>query len=182
MDPSQRISFSIDYILSPECGASDSKESFSSQIDTSRLSSSSPESFCSDRSSSVSPPPFALPAYFQQPCFLWNSPPPLSYPQISPPLRLPQTILRKHKSDRKARTPFTPTQLNRLESEYQKKTYLSISERKDLARELLLSETQIKIWFQNRRAKEKRIAETEELSNLQKEGVSLSLIPGVFSR
>ncbi len=44
-----------------------------------------------------------------------------------------------------------------LEKEFIAKKYLSLNERSDIARLLNLSEMQIKIWFQNRRAKWKRI-------------------------
>ncbi|WAR21512.1 VAX2A-like protein [Mya arenaria] len=57
---------------------------------------------------------------------------------------------------KRARTTFSPDQLYDLEKEFQRNQYLVGKERTELANRLKLSETQVKVWFQNRRTKYKR--------------------------
>ncbi|KAM6949653.1 ventral anterior homeobox 2 [Aplochiton taeniatus] len=57
---------------------------------------------------------------------------------------------------KRTRTSFTAEQLYRLELEFQRCQYVVGRERTDLARQLNLSETQVKVWFQNRRTKQKK--------------------------
>ena len=54
------------------------------------------------------------------------------------------------------RTIFTADQLERLEKEFQRQQYIVGAQRFYLASDLGLNETQVKVWFQNRRIKWRR--------------------------
>ncbi|CAC5425878.1 NKX3-2 [Mytilus coruscus] len=57
---------------------------------------------------------------------------------------------------KRSRAAFSHAQVFELERRFRHQRYLSGPERTDLAKSLKLTETQIKIWFQNRRYKTKR--------------------------
>ncbi|CAF1979801.1 unnamed protein product [Rotaria magnacalcarata] len=68
------------------------------------------------------------------------------------------------KKKKKARTTFTGKQIFELEKKFEDKKYLSSIERAEMASLLTVTETQVKIWFQNRRTKWKK---TENVSNIE---------------
>jgi len=62
----------------------------------------------------------------------------------------------KTRTREKYRVVYTNFQRLELEKEYRFNRYITISKKAELAKQLQLSERQIKIWFQNRRAKERK--------------------------
>lgn len=60
------------------------------------------------------------------------------------------------KRKKRSRAAFSHAQVFELERRFAQQRYLSGPERSDLAKSLRLTETQVKIWFQNRRYKTKR--------------------------
>ncbi|KAM6978012.1 empty spiracles homeobox 3 [Aplochiton taeniatus] len=68
---------------------------------------------------------------------------------------------------KRIRTAFSPSQLLRLERAFEKNHYVVGAERKLLASGLCLTETQVKVWFQNRRTKHKRQKLDEETPEAQ---------------
>ncbi|EDX06636.1 GD10802 [Drosophila simulans] len=69
--------------------------------------------------------------------------------------------------DKRPRTAFSGTQLARLKHEFNENRYLTEKRRQQLSGELGLNEAQIKIWFQNKRAKLKKSSGTKNPLALQ---------------
>ncbi|KAM8946533.1 homeobox protein DLX-4 [Pelodytes ibericus] len=63
----------------------------------------------------------------------------------------------KGKKVRKPRTIYSSLQLQALNQRFQQTQYLALPERAELAAQLGLTQTQVKIWFQNKRSKYKKI-------------------------
>ena len=68
---------------------------------------------------------------------------------------------KKRKPGRNPRVPFTVKQLTTLEAKFQQMKYLSNEDVTILCEKLSLPEHRIKIWFQNRRAREKKKSQTD---------------------
>ncbi|XP_035900289.1 homeobox protein Hox-D1 [Anopheles stephensi] len=100
-------------------------------------------------------------------------PPKLPRPQKSGPV--------KRTPGRLPRVPFTPAQLSALEDAYKVSTYLSSEEANQLAYSLELTNTRVKIWFQNRRARDRREKREASLatggSSYTNPSASLSMAP-----
>uniref|UniRef100_A0A8C3NC25 Uncharacterized protein n=1 Tax=Geospiza parvula TaxID=87175 RepID=A0A8C3NC25_GEOPR len=75
------------------------------------------------------------------------------------------------KAKRRVRTVFKPEQLERLEQEFLKQQYMVGTERVDLAATLHLTETQVKVWFQNRRIKWRKQSMEQKAAKLSQFGV-----------
>ncbi|OCT96685.1 homeobox protein HMX1 [Xenopus laevis] len=82
---------------------------------------------------------------------------------------------------KKTRTVFSRSQVFQLESTFDMKRYLSSSERAGLAVSLHLTETQVKIWFQNRRNKWKRqLAADLEVANISHTSQRIVRVPILY--
>ncbi|KAI6177509.1 Homeobox domain-containing protein [Aphelenchoides bicaudatus] len=72
-------------------------------------------------------------------------------------------VLFKHMNkNKRTRTSFTIDQLEGLEHYFRENQYVTSADRKLIADRLALSETQVKVWYQNRRTKFKRSKDTDD--------------------
>ncbi|XP_041754646.1 homeobox protein vent1-like [Coregonus clupeaformis] len=78
-------------------------------------------------------------------------------------------------AQRRVRTRFTPSQIEKLEKIYNKHKYSDAGNRVKTALKLNLSETQVRTWFQNRRMKQK-----QELQDLRAEYLAPAQSPMTF--
>lgn len=75
----------------------------------------------------------------------------------------PDSETDKSKKSKKRRVLFSKAQTLELERRFRQQRYLSGPEREQLARLLSLTPTQVKIWFQNRRSKFKKLYKNGEV-------------------
>ncbi|XP_065083617.1 segmentation polarity homeobox protein engrailed [Ochlerotatus camptorhynchus] len=89
-------------------------------------------------------------------------------PSSGPRYRRTKPPKQKGESEEKRpRTAFTTAQLQRLKNEFNENRYLTEKRRQALSAELNLNESQIKIWFQNKRAKIKKTSSEKNPLALQ---------------
>ncbi|KAH9630398.1 hypothetical protein HF086_016116 [Spodoptera exigua] len=103
---------------------------------------------------------------------IWHNGQPNGWPMVRP--QGPSTMPKKPK---RVRTAFTTDQLLALENEFKLTPFLSRTSRLQLAETLQLNERTVKIWFQNRRMKEKKDrAESQSSSSESPENTQSQIV------
>ncbi|XP_041039827.1 homeobox protein notochord [Carcharodon carcharias] len=181
--PSIRKSFSIDALLSSPDSISPSPSSGRTGLGC-----------CSGRSYALGsvPPGLALSPPIPQPLYPGLVHPHPGYPLYygAPLLYRPSTCRAAHctqeyplakpgytpfkskaSKSKRVRTIFTQEQLGRLEKEFARQQYMVGSERFLLASTLQLNESQVKVWFQNRRIKWRKQSLEQQQAKLARLGI-----------
>ena len=83
-------------------------------------------------------------------------PPPTSPDAVKSPTEGDKQSGKDGKKEKKGRATFSGAQIDELEKAFTATQYLTTAERSRLADRLGLTESQVKIWFQNRRTKCRR--------------------------
>ncbi|GCB66331.1 hypothetical protein scyTo_0014981, partial [Scyliorhinus torazame] len=84
----------------------------------------------------------------------------------------------KTRTKDKYRVVYTDHQRMELEKEFHYSRYITIRRKSELAITLGLSERQVKIWFQNRRAKERKINKKKQQQQSQQASTTTPTPPG----
>nr|AIB07876.1 Hox cluster protein ShxC [Callimorpha dominula] len=109
-----------------------------------------------------------------------NQPFTMAWPEKNQQISKDITVTIK-KKPRRVRTAFTTDQIRTLERTFSRYKYITTERRKEMAKSLEIDEKCIKIWFQNRRMKEKRVSSESSCDSscesFSSESVSLSTSP-----